>query len=346
MQNHLQNDKKEDPMQEALSRGPAERGPLARESLTPGVWGVVATPFQGSTLDVDLDSLSGLVEHYEAVGATGLTVLGVFGEASALTADERRQVLEVAVECTDLPLVVGVTALGTRPAIEEIRAAQEAANERLAAVMVQANSTRPDVVIAHLEAIHRATGAKVVLQDYPLASGVSITTQSLIAVVQACSFVIAVKAEAPPTSVAIGQLTAALGVSVFGGLGGQGLLDELLAGAAGAMTGFSYPEALIACVQAWQADGYEAAREALLPYLPLINFEQQVRIALSVRKECLLQRGLITDAGVRTPASPFPEVLRPALLAHLAEAAEALESGAAPTDAGTLATVLTTAGKN
>ena len=25
----------------------------------------------------------------------------------------------------------------------------------------------------------------------------------------------------------------------------------------------------------------------LLPYLPLINFEQQARIALAVRKECL-----------------------------------------------------------
>ncbi len=54
-----------------------------------------------------LDSLARLVEHYEAIGATGLTVLGVFGEAAALTAEERRQVLETVVECTDLPLVVG-----------------------------------------------------------------------------------------------------------------------------------------------------------------------------------------------------------------------------------------------
>src|SRR4029453_5318599 len=67
---------------------------LNHKSLAPGVWGVVATPFQGSTLDVDLDSLSELVEHYETIGATGLTVLGVFGEAAALTAEERRQVLE------------------------------------------------------------------------------------------------------------------------------------------------------------------------------------------------------------------------------------------------------------
>lgn len=328
MQNEMQNEQKENPMQDAPSMASS-----ARESLSPGVWGVVATPFQGSTLDVDLDSLSGLVEHYEAIGATGLTVLGVFGEAAALTAEERRQVLEIAVECTDLPLVVGITALATRPAIDEITAAQAVAGERLAAVMVQANSPRPEVVIAHLDAIHRATGAKVVLQDYPLASGVSISTAALVSVVTWCSFVVAVKAEAPPTSVAIADLTAAVGVSVFGGLGGQGLLDELMAGAAGAMTGFSYPEALIACVRAWQRDGYEAARDQLLPYLPLINFEQQAKIALAVRKECLRKRGLITDSGVRAPAAAFPEKLRYSMLTHLREAAAALESPAGPVQA-------------
>ena len=324
----MPNNFEEDSMTEPLNSGTAND---TREALARGVWGVVATPFQGSTLDVDLDSLSELVEHYEAIGATGLTALGVFGEAAALTAEERRQVLEIAVECTDLPLVVGVTALATRPAIDEIRAAQDVAGGRLAAVMVQANSARPEVVIAHLDAIHRATGAKVVLQDYPLASGVSISTKALISVVTWCTFVIAVKAEAPPTSVAIAELTAALvgRVSVFGGLGGQGLLDELLAGAAGAMTGFSYPEALIACVRAWQEDGYQAARDQLLPYLPLINFEQQAKVALAIRKECLRERGLIRDAGVRPPAAGLPADLRFSMGTHLREAADALDLQAA-----------------
>lgn len=304
----------------------------ARESLTAGVWGVVATPFQGSTLDVDLDSLAELVEHYQAIGATGLTVLGVFGEAAALTAEERCQVVETVVECTSLPLVVGVTALATRPAIEEVLAAQDVAGSRLAAVMVQANSARPETVIAHLDAIHRATGANVVLQDYPLASGVSIASKALIAVVASCDFVIAVKAEAPPTSAAIAELSAAVEVSIFGGLGGQGLLDELMAGASGAMTGFSYPEALIACVRAWQEEGYDAARRELLPYLPLINFEQQAKVALAIRKECLRERGLIKDSGVRAPAAGFPEDLRSSMGTHLREAATALD--AAKTTAG------------
>jgi 4-hydroxy-tetrahydrodipicolinate synthase len=315
-------------MARTMTRESATVNQAVNQAVTPGVWGVVATPFQGSTLDVDEGSLATLVEHYEAIGVTGLTVLGVFGEAAALSAAERELVLEVVTEATALPLIVGITALATRPAIEEVRAAQGTLGGRLAAVMVQANSANPAVVTQHLQAIHQATGARVVLQDYPLASGVAIPTAGVIAVATACDFVVAIKAEAPPTSVAVAQLTSGLTIPVFGGLGGQGLLDELLSGAAGAMTGFSYPEALIACVRAWQASGYEAARDALLPYLPLINFEQQAKIALPVRKELLRQRGLIKESGVRGPAATFPESLRPAMVAHLREA-EAAESDSA-----------------
>jgi 4-hydroxy-tetrahydrodipicolinate synthase len=305
---------------------------LKPQSVAPGVWGVVATPFQGSTFDVDEGSLATLVEHYEAIGVTGLTVLGVFGEAAALSSVERELVLEIVTESTTLQLIVGITALATRPAIEEVRAALAAAGDRIAAVMVQANSADPAVVIAHLQAIHQATGASVVLQDYPAASGVSIPTSAVITVAAACDFVVGIKAEAPPTSVAVAQLTSGLSIPVFGGLGGQGLLDELLSGAAGAMTGFSYPEALIACVRAWRTSGYEAARDALLPYLPLINFEQQAKIALPLRKELLRQRGLIKESGVRAPAASFPESLRPAMLAHRREA-EAEVAAATPPDA-------------
>lgn len=296
---------------------------MTRRTFAPGVWGVLATPFQGSTLDVDAEALARLAEHYEAIGATGLTVLGVFGEAAALSAAERELVLEVVTESTSIPLVVGITSLATRPAIEEVSAAQSVAADRIAAVMVQVNSANPLVVIHHLQAIHQATGAFIVLQDYPVASGVVVPSSALISVASACEFVIAVKAEAPPTPVAIAHLTKALDIPVFGGLGGQGLLDELMAGAAGAMTGFSYPEALIACVGAWQRSGYDAARDELLPYLPLINFEQQARIALAVRKECLRQRGLIKESGVRAPAAEFPESLRDSMLTHLREAAAA-----------------------
>lgn len=297
-------------------------GPLAR-----GVWGVVATPFSRPDRTVDEDSLARLVSFYDSIGATGLTVLGVFGEAASLTASERKRVLRVAAGNSGLPIVAGVTALSTAPAITEVEDAREAVGDRLHAVMVQVNSGRPDDVTAHLQRIHRATGAAIVLQDYPKASGITISSDALTAVVKACPFVTAVKAEAPPTAAAITRLTASIDVSVFGGLGGQGLLDELAAGSAGAMTGFSYPEALIACVNSWFAGDEDAARQALVPYLPLINFEQQPGIALAVRKELFRRRGLFADAAVRAPATSFPTELSTIADAHLERAARLQREG-------------------
>lgn len=290
---------------------------MSTAPMAPGVWGVVATPYSGSTFDVDEGSLARLVEHYEKVGVAGLTVLGVFGEAAQLSSDERRSVLETVVDTVALPLVVGATSLGTAPVVEEVRLAQEVAGDRLAGAMVQVNSANPETLARHLRAVHEATGTGLVVQDYPLVSGVSITTDALVKAIKSLPFVVAVKAEAPPTPVAVAALTAALDVPVFGGLGGLGLLDELAVGAAGAMTGFSFPEGLIACVDAWREGGYEAAREAFLPYMPLVNFEQQAKVALAIRKECLRRRGLVMESSVRPPAASMPEALLDQLRRHL-----------------------------
>ncbi|MGH3997138.1 MAG: dihydrodipicolinate synthase family protein, partial [Pseudonocardiaceae bacterium] len=265
--------------------------------LQTGVWGVLATPFAGTALEVDKGSVARLAEHAAGADAAGLTVLGVFGEAARLSWGERRLVLETVRDATDLPLVVGCTGLATAPVVDEAKMAVELAGDRLAGVMVQANTADQDSLRSHLTAINEATGAAVVIQDYPVVSGVSVSSAMLGDLAAELPFVAAVKAESPPTPVAIADLTARCSAPVFGGLGGINLLDELACGAAGAMTGFSYPEALVACVDAGQDAA--KARAALLDYLPLITFEQQAGIALAIRKECLRHRGLIDESNVR-----------------------------------------------
>lgn len=284
--------------------------------ISRGVWGVLATPFTGSALEVDDDGVRRLVEHATASGVTGLTVLGVFGEAARLSWDERRRVLRTVLDATDLPLVVGCTSLATAPVVDEARMAVELAGDRLAGVMVQANSADPATLHEHLSVINETTGAPIVLQDYPVASGVSVPA-SVLGEVATLPFIAAVKAESPPTPVTVAALTARCDAPVFGGLGGINLLDELACGAAGAMTGFSYPEALVACVDAWSDADPSKSRAALLDHLPLITFEQQAGIALAIRKECLRRRGLIGESGVRPPARTLPESLIPLLARHI-----------------------------
>ncbi|PRC50159.1 dihydrodipicolinate synthase family protein, partial [Mycobacterium sp. ITM-2017-0098] len=64
--------------------------------------------------------------------------------------------------------------------------------------------------------------------------------------------------------------------------------------------------------------GFVAAREVFAPWLPLANFEGQVRVGLSIRKEVLRRRGVIACGRVRPPALSLPATLIPLLDQHLA----------------------------
>jgi 4-hydroxy-tetrahydrodipicolinate synthase len=290
------------------------------ERLSPGLWGILATPFHGPELRVDTDSLSRQVRLFRDLPASGVVALGVFGEGVTLDSAEQRTVISTVVNASgDLPVVVGLSARATAPAIEQARLAAESAGEKLAGLMVQINAPQPASLARHLAAIHEATGAGVVLQDYPVVTGVRVTVAQVLETLRGCPFVVAIKAEAPPTAAAIAELTAATDVPVFGGLGGVGLLDELAAGAAGAMTGFSRPEVLLAAIEAWRSGGMGAAHEAFARWLPLANFEAQPGIGLALRKEALRRRGIFDDAAVRPPAAPMPASLGPILQQHVDE---------------------------
>ena len=69
-------------------------------------------------------------------------------------------------------------------AVEQARGCLDAAARPLRAVMVQAHSPRADVLTEHLQRIHAATGVPVVLQDYPVVSGVTVTPATLLEVVR------------------------------------------------------------------------------------------------------------------------------------------------------------------
>lgn len=287
------------------------------ERLEPGVWGVLPTPFDSDSLAVDEASLVDALKMFLDAGVTGVVALGVFGEAAQLTPSERAAIVAKSTSMVGPGrVVVGLTSTDTASALDEARVALTAAREPLAALMVQINSTSQDAVVAHLEAINADSGLPVVLQDYPVASGVRVTSQVILRVLERTDFVVAVKCESPPTSVAIAELAAHTSVSLFGGLGGIGLLDELQAGAAGAMTGFSYPEVLVSVVDAWRSGGFQAARAAIEPWLPLINYEAQVAVGLSIRKDNLRRRGVLGSAAVRPPALPYPVGLASLSEAH------------------------------
>lgn len=297
--------------------------------LASGVWGVVATPFTGERLAVDRASLVRLVEHYARVGVVGLTVLGVFGEAARLTPDERREVVRTVVGASGtLPLVVGITALDTDAACVEAENVLDLVEGRLAGLMVQVATPDADALAASLTTVAERTGQGLVVQDYPVVSGVRIAAVDLAAAVRQVPATVAVKSESSPSPPAVAELAAGVDVPVFGGLGGTCLLDELAVGAAGAMTGFSVPEGLLACIGAFADGGFPAARAVWREYLPLVNTEFQQGIAIRLRKRSLVLRGLIRHDAVRPPVPEVPQPVYDLLAQHLHHTPGALPSEA------------------
>jgi len=305
--------------------------------LERGVWGVLATPFHADDR-IDTASLVRQVELFARVGARGVVALGVFGEAARLDADERAEVAAAALTASrrlGLGAVIGITALDREQVIAEAEAAATIArslgpdaeggtgigpDSLLRGLMVQVPSADPRHLTEHLTAVHLATGIGIVVQDYPRASGVTIAPDRLAQAVAPLPFVVAVKVESAPTALAVAVLADGCDAPLFGGLGGVGLIDELGAGAAGAMTGFSFPEGLVATLRAFEDSGIDAAREVWSRWLPLAVFEQQEGLALAIRKEVLRRRGVISDARVRRPGAPFPTALDGLLTSHLAAA--------------------------
>ncbi|GFG48969.1 dihydrodipicolinate synthase family protein [Mycolicibacterium agri] len=287
------------------------------QPLSQGLWGVLATPFD-ERLDVDLDSLRNEVNSFVADGCGGLVALGVFGEAASLNPDEADSVARTVASSTDLPYVLGLSEREPDAVIAQAGRLLEAVPRPPVALMAQIADTDPAVAAASLKRLHDATGIGILIQDYPVISGVHVTDEQVVEIVSGCPFAVGVKSETPPTSVAVAHLVPRVDVPVFGGLGGVGLLDELAAGSAGAMTGFSHPAALAAVLRAHSDGGFEAARAAWAPWLPLANFEGQLRVGLSIRKELLRRRGVISTGRVRPPAMPLPDSLVPLLEQHLA----------------------------
>ena len=82
-------------------------------SSAAGVYVICPTPFE-SDGRVDVASTDRMVEAYLKAGATGLTILGIMGEAPKLAADEAlafaRQV--IATVAGRVPVIVGVSAAG------------------------------------------------------------------------------------------------------------------------------------------------------------------------------------------------------------------------------------------
>jgi 4-hydroxy-tetrahydrodipicolinate synthase len=282
-----------------------------------GVYSVLPTPFTAAG-EVDDDSLRRVIDLFIDAGVNGVTALGVTGEVARLEDRERQRVLETVTTHVNgrIGVVAGTTAEGTRTCISYSRAAKAAGATAVMVSPPRMPKLNSEAVVRHYHALADAVDIEIVVQDYPPISGYAMEASLLARIAKELPRARTIKLEDPPTPFKTSRIleqAAGTDVRIFGGLGGVFLLEELMAGATGAMTGFAFPEILVQIVKLFRAGRVDDAADVFYRTVPLMRFEFQEGIGMAIRKEVLHRRGALASPATRAPASQLDRSTREAL---------------------------------
>jgi len=269
-----------------------------------GVFPILATPFFDDG-KIDVASQLRLVDHLLEQGVHGLGAFGNAGEGYTLLADEKRELLDAIVRHVNgrAPVIVGVGATGTDAAVE---ACLEAEGQGAGGLMLlPPYYLRPDGdgVMFFFSAVGGAVNIPIMVQDAPLLTQVPMPPALLARMGREIEHVEYVKVEAQPTAPKITQTLAAANgaLTLFGGLNGDFLIEEVGRGARGTMPASDMASLYVAIWEALERKDCVTAWEVFRRALPLIRFELQPGLGVSAIKENLVAKGVIRSSRVRHP---------------------------------------------
>ena len=293
-----------------------------------GVYAIATTPFHDDG-SIDFVSIDRLTDFYEESGCTGVTILGIMGEAPKLEPEESRAIVKRVVARSKIPVIVGVSA----PGFASMRSLARASMDMGAAGVMIAPPPAlraDDQIVNYFAGAVEAVGEDVpwVLQDYPLTLTVVMTSGVIAKIISNHPSCLMLKHEDWPGLEKISKLRAMQksgelrDFSVLCGNGGMFLDFEPERGADGAMTGYGFPDMLTELMGLFAAGKRDEAHDLFDAHLPLIRYEQQLGIGLAIRKHVLKRRGVISSDVQRKPAQLLTPTARAEvdyLLARLAK---------------------------
>ncbi|MDB5504050.1 MAG: dihydrodipicolinate synthase family protein [Tardiphaga sp.] len=281
---------------------------MALDATASGVFPIAPTPFHPDGR-IDEASVGTLIDGYLKAGSTGVTVLGIMGEAPKLEPEESIAIADRFIKgFGKLPVIVGVSA----PGFAAMRALSRTVMEKGAAGVMIApvpSLRTDDQIIGYYRQAIEAIGSDIpfVIQDYPLTLSVQMTPKVIRSIVQEHASCVMLKHEDWPGLEKISTLRSFQAdgsmkpISILTGNGGLFLDFEMERGVDGAMTGYAFPDMLVELVKLQKAGERDEAHDLFDVHLPLLRYEQQQGVGLAVRKYVMMKRGFIASDAQRKP---------------------------------------------
>ncbi len=281
---------------------------------------MLPTPFDDSGR-IQWDDLAPIIAYQLEHGAHGIAALGLGGESSRLSTEERLQIADTVLRAVPrhTRVLIGVSADDTASACVLARhAAQAGATAVMAAPPRIPTMTRAALRDHYLAVCDVAAPIEVMVQDAPAYIDVSLGAEFVAELAEARTNIRYAKSESFPAAARTAELVNMLGgrLGVFGGTCGLHYLDVLDAGAAGMIPGCEAPAEFVGIYEAYRAGRRDEAAGRFARLQPLLVFEaQSLDIFIASSKAILKSRGIIRSDALRAP-NPLDAGSRSLLMRH------------------------------
>lgn len=273
-----------------------------------GVIPILPTPFADNGA-IDEDSLGRVVDYVLAHQVDGVAVLGMASEGFALTESERDTVIRCAVErvAGRVPVVAGCSH-NSPEAVRQL--AQDSHKAGAAAVMTMPptlGSASPAEMTRYFAGAADA-GLPVMVQDNPSWTGVAIAPGCYVQLAEVPGIeYVKVETRHPPTTMRMIKSLTGDRFSLFGGLAGNWLPEEVAAGSVGTMPGSIMPGIYVEVMRRFAAGDRVAANRIFAEHHPLIRVTGSPAVGIAMTKWLLARDGVIASPTVRGPLTALTE---------------------------------------
>lgn len=240
-------------------------------------------------------------------GCAGIVCCGSLGEAATLSDAEKIAVAKTCVRAVGkrAPVVLGISALGTREAVALARAAKRAGCRGLMVLPPYVYNADPREICAHVSAVIGATDLSCMLYNNPIAYGADFLPEQVAALAAVHPNLHAVKeSSGHPRRIAAlkrrlrGRLTLLVGMD-------DAIVDGVAAGATGWVAGLvnAFPVESVALFDAAVRGDRKTAKRLFRWFLPLLRLDTAPKFVQYIKwVQAAVGRGTAT---VRPPRRPL-----------------------------------------
>jgi len=285
-----------------------------------GVFPAATTQFDAA-LEVDLAATRGVQKTLLEEGVHGLVLMGTVGEGNSLSAEEKRSVLQGAVEVAEgtVPIIAGVSEVTTAAAVRFALDAQRIGATGLMVLPAMVYVPTAAELEYHFRAVAAATGLPIMLYNNPPCYRVNIDLATLERLAEVPS-IVALKESAPDPR-RFTDLINAFGerFTLFAGLDDL-VFEAMTLGARGWVSGLTnaFPAESLLLYEALRSGDLERARSIYRWFMPLLHLDAEHDLVQSIKlAEQIMGRG---SERVRPPRLPLAGERRAAVTAIIERA--------------------------